>query len=354
MKVVVLAPNWLGDVIMALPALADVRRHYAEATLTIAARRPLAALATMIPGVDGGVPLDGRGGARVVTTLRGDIERLRNRQFDAALLLPNSFHAALLVHQARIPERWGFRADVRAPLLTCAVPKPRGVRLHQSEYYQHLTRELGIPPGPRVAEIRVGDEHRAAADRLLAEHGWDGRPLVGVAPGAAYGWAKRWPPERMGQLAARLARDAGAGVVIVGAAADRETVDIVVAAARAAGAAAAAILDLAGKTDLPALAGVLARCRSFVSNDSGAMHLAAAVDVPVVGIFGPTREWATSPLPGRRGLDTAIVHTDVWCRPCMLRTCPIDHRCMTGIAVDDVIAPVLVSLGHAPASRETP
>jgi heptosyltransferase II len=366
-RLLVLAPNWLGDAIMALPAIADLRRHYPGATLTMAARRPLAALATMVPGVDDSMPLDGRGSARAITALRRDIDRLRAGRFDAVLLLPNSFHAALLAHRARIPQRWGYRADLRTPLLTRAVPRPRIARLHQAEYYQHLTRGLGIAAGPLVAEVRVDEERGAEADRLLRQHGWDGRPLVGVAPGAAYGWAKRWPPERMGALAAALAYEAGASVVLVGATTDRDTVDSVVLAAGAAAshvepglqsrravAGGGAIIDLAGKTDLPALAGVLSRCRAFVSNDSGAMHLAAAVDVPVVGIFGPTREWATSPLAGRRRIPAAIVHTDVSCRPCMLRTCPIDHRCMTGIAVGDVMAPVMSALNRPAVRREAP
>src|SRR4051812_1964942 len=347
-----MAPNWLGDLVMALPAIADLRRHYPGATVTLAARRPLAPIATMIPGVDHAIPLDGRGGARAITTVWGDVDRVREGRFDAALLLPNSFHAALLAHRARIPQRWGYRGDLRTLLLTRAVPKPHAARLHQAEYYQHLTRALGIAAGPLVAGIRVDAEHGGAANRLLRQHGWDGRPLVGVAPGAAYGWAKRWPPERMGALAARLAQDVGAAVVLVGAAADRATVEVVAMTALAAGAADRAIIDLAGATDLPVLAGVLSRCRAFVSNDSGAMHLAAAVDVPVVGIFGPTREWATSPLPGPRALDPAIVRTDVWCRPCMLRTCPIDHRCMTGIAVDDVIVPVLAALDRPVVNRD--
>ena len=351
MKLLILAPNWLGDLVMALPAIADVRRHHRDATITVAARRPLAPLAAMIPGVADSISLDGRGGVRMVTTLRGDIDRLRTGRFDAALLLPNSFHAALLVRQARVPERWGFGADLRNPLLTRAVPKPRVPRLHQAEYYQHLTRALGIPPGALVADICLADRHRTAADELLRAHGWDGRPLVGVAPGAAYGWAKRWPPERMGALAAALARDAGAAVVLVGAAADRDTVAIVTRTAAEAGAGPADVIDLAGKTDLPAFAGVLARCGAFVSNDSGAMHLAAAVDVPVIGIFGPTREWATSPLPGPRGTEPAIVRTDAWCRPCMLRTCPLDHRCMTGISVDDVLTPALAAVRQIPVSR---
>ena len=118
--------------------------------------------------------------------------------------------------------------------------------------------------------------------------------------------------------------------------AERHVVD---AAARA-GVSRGTVIDLTARTDLPTLIGVLASCAAFVSNDSGAMHLAAALDVPVTAVFGPTREWATSPLSGPAGREATIVHTDVECRPCMLRTCPIDHRCMTRIPVDDVFAPV--------------
>jgi heptosyltransferase-2 len=353
-NILVLAPNWLGDAVMALPAIADVRRHFPGATVTVAARRPLAALAAMVPGVDHTLALESGRGARMLATIPADARRLRAGCFDAVLLLPNSFHAALVAFGARIPERWGYRADFRAPLLTRAVPRPRAPRMHQAEYYQHLTSALGIPAGPLRAEIRVDARHRADADRLLRAHGWDGGPLVGIAPGAAYGSAKRWLPDRMGAVAARLARDGHAGVVVVGADEDRETVEIVTRTATAEGARSSRVLNLAGKTDLPVLAGVLSRCRAFVSNDSGAMHLAAAVDVPVVAIFGPTREWATSPLPGPSRLETAIVRTDVACRPCMLRTCPIDHRCMTRIAVDDVMAPVMVALQRTPTTREAP
>jgi heptosyltransferase-2 len=150
---------------------------------------------------------------------------------------------------------------------------------------------------------------------------------VALAPGAAYGGAKRWPADGFASVARGLALD-GVATVLVGSAGDRAAGDEVLA--RHAG-----IIDLIGRTDLAALAGVLANCRGLVSNDSGAMHVGAAVGVRVTALFGPTEEWATRPL-GRAGADILI--NDVWCRPCMLRECPIDHRCMRGLPSDRVLA----------------
>lgn len=349
-RIVVLAPNWLGDAIMALPALADVRRALPDTHLTVAARPAVAPLFGAVPGVDDVHAVALRGGLQVLRGLGRAARALRAHRYDAALLLPNSFAAAWLVRRARVPARWGYGGDLRGPLLTRAVPRPRDIRMHQAEYYQRLTAALGFPRGPRRAVLHVKEPARARGEALLRGAGWRGEPLVGIAPGAAYGSAKRWLPARAGELAARLAREHQAAVVVVGAAADRETAGEVVRAAARHGS--PELIDLVGRTTLPDLMGVLMQCRAFVSNDSGAMHLAAALDVPVVAVFGPTREWATSPLPGAANLAPAIVHTDVSCRPCMLRTCPIDHRCMTGIRVEDVLSPVRVHLaGAAPAER---
>jgi len=345
-RLLVLAPNWLGDAVMALPALADVRRHWPRASLAVAARPGLAPLFEAVPGVDAVIAL---ASAPPRWSAGPDTARLREAGADAALLFPNAFRAAYVAWRAGIRERWGFARDLRTWLLTRPVTPPKDERLHQAEYYQHLTASLGIPAGPRRPVLRVGDADRAAAGALLEQDGWRGEPIVGLAPGAAYGSAKRWLPERVGLLAARVAA-AGARPVIVGAAADQATALEVVAAAAGAGLARGAVIDLTGRTDLPTLMGVLARCSAFVSNDSGAMHLASALDVPVTAIFGPTREWATSPLPGPAGRAAIVVHTDVSCRPCMLRTCPIDHRCMTGIEVDAVLTPVLRALADRGAA----
>jgi heptosyltransferase-2 len=162
----------------------------------------------------------------------------------------------------------------------------------------------------------------------LARAGWNRQtPLVALAPGAAYGGAKRWPPEYFAELAGTLAGD-GVVSVMVGSDADAATGHEIAARAGA-----GRILNLIGATDLPTLAGVLAACRAVVSNDSGAMHLAAAIGVPVTAVFGPTDEMAT----GLRGDAHAIVTHPVWCRPCLLRECPLDHACMRGVGVDAVL-----------------
>ena len=327
-RLVVVAPNWLGDAVMALPAIADVRRRFAGARLSVAARSSVAALFQLVPGVDDVVTLRGGGGPLRRGPWRADVERLAAARADAALLFPNSFGSAWLTKQAAIPERWGYAADLRGPLLSRAVRRPRG-SLHQGAYYQHLVRELGAPSGPLEPALIVPPEALAAARALLARRGWDGvRRLLVLAPGAAYGTAKRWPPAHFGRLATRAAAE-GAQCVLIGSHADAPTVAWVMRCIGDGGGVPA--IDLAGETTLEVLAAVLSLAAACVSNDSGAMHLAGAVGVPLAALFGPTREHETAPLIGRGGRAEVLINP-VWCRPCMLRECPIDHRCMNGLA----------------------
>jgi heptosyltransferase-2 len=262
---------------------------------------------------------------------------LAGEQFDTALLLPNSVHAALVAKRAGIPERWGYRTDWRGSLLTRAVRPAAG--LHQVEYYQQLVHALGFPNGPVEARVTVPRDAREAASRLLAARGWDGgTPLVALAPGAAYGGAKRWPPEYFAELARALAAD-GVHSVIVGSAPDAATAREVerafdaTAAGAEGGSRAGVLLTVVGETDIPTLAGVMTLCRGLITNDSGAMHLAAAAGVPVTAVFGPTDERATRPI----GDAHAVLAHPVWCRPCMLRECPLDHACMRGVQVSQVL-----------------
>jgi heptosyltransferase-2 len=248
-------------------------------------------------------------------------------------------HAALIASRAGIAERWGYGSAWRGRLLTRAIPRVAG--LHQVEFYQSLVRALGFPNGASEPHAAVPQAARDAAARLLTEDGWNGRsPLVALAPGAAYGGAKRWPPLYFGELAATLAAD-DVATVMVGSAADAATAADVARAfqGRVGGAEGAALRqgrlhNLVGRTDLSQLAAILTLCRTLVTNDSGAMHLAAAAGVPVTAVFGPTDDTATRP----RGDQHAILTHDVWCRPCMLRECPIDHQCMRGVGVPAVLA----------------
>jgi heptosyltransferase II len=340
-RIVVLTPNWLGDALMALPAIGAVRHHRPSATLIVAARRSTAALFHMVSGVDELVTLGETG-----TGLVSDARALAAARPDIAILLPNSFRSAFAAHRAGIPERWGVSADLRRFLLTRAVARPRG-RRHQVDYYKCIVSGLGMPTAGAPARLVVPEEARARASALFARRGLAGdATVVGMAPGAAYGRAKQWPPARFARLAELLHERSGVVSVLVGSLADRAVVRQMAAGPH--------LVDLIGETDLVALAGVMTRCRAFVSNDSGAMHLAAAAGVPVTAVFGATDERATAPAfePSPGAAPHEILTSDVWCRPCMLRECPIDHRCMTRIEPSRVCDAVERQLRVRSESRE--
>ncbi len=326
-RLVILAPNWLGDAVMALPAVADVRRAAPRAAIAVAARTAIAPLFRLVPDVDETIVLERPAAIPDLRAWRALGVELADKGFDTALLLPNSLHAALIASHAGIAERWGYRTLFRGGLLTRAIQPASG--LHQVEYYQQLVHALGMPNGPIEPKVSVPADAREAAARALERAGWDGRaPLVALAPGAAYGGAKRWPPASFAELVDALGAD-GVSCVMVGSGADAATGhEVARATARGRG-----ILNLIGQTDLSTLAGVMTLCRALVTNDSGAMHLGAAAGVSVTAVFGPTDERATRPL----GDAHAVVTHPVWCRPCMLRECPIDHRCMRGVGVTTVL-----------------
>jgi len=330
----VVAPNWLGDAVMALPAFADIRRHFPAAHVAVAARPSVAPMFAMVTGVDELVTLPGGGGLRAWTGWRADVRALETGSFDTAILLPNSYGTARIALKAGIPERWGYAADMRGGMLTRAIQKP-GAGLHQRAYYQALTAALGIPEGPPFAAIHP---NRDKARQLLRDIGLDlDEPFVVFAPGAAYGRAKQWLPERYAELAGLIINERGWSVLMVGAGVDRSACDDIERRLPKTGTRTNRLIDFCGKSDLPTLAGILGEARAVVSNDSGAMHLAAAVGTKVIAVFGPTREKQTSPLLSGPGAPQPIVVThDVFCRPCMLRECPIDHRCMRRITARDV------------------
>jgi heptosyltransferase II len=332
MTVLVVSPNWLGDAVMALPAVADIRHRDTTRRLVVAAPPSVAGLWKIVAGVDEVVVVPRASGLSRWRTIGENAEALRRARANAAVLLPNSLQAAWTARRAGIPERWGYRRSLRGWLLTRAVPPPRGL-VHQADYYRQLVAALGFANGPRAPELEVPPAALDAARDVLKAEGWtpDTR-LLGIAPGAAYGGAKRWPPDRFAAVAADLGQRRGLVPVLVGSEADRPAACAIEAELDKIGRTGARLpaINLAGRTDLPQLAGVLAMCAVFVSNDSGAMHLAAAAGTPVVALFGPTDERVTAPVAARSRVLTAAA----WCRPCLLRECPLDHRCMTGIEAD--------------------
>ena len=329
-RVAVIAPNWLGDAVMALPAIADVRRHFAHAHLAIAARPAVAPMFAMVKGVDALVTLPGGGGLKAVNGWKHDAHALRPGGFDLAILLPNSFATALIAKNAAISERWGFATDWRGRLLTRSIAKPKDAA-HQADYYQALTSALGIERGPQFAEVRPNAERTR---ELMIDIGLEpDEKFVVFAPGAAYGRAKQWLPERFAELAELIINERGWSVLMVGSNADRSTCEEIASRLPPTGTRINRLIDVSGRTDLQMLAGLLSRAHAVVSNDSGAMHLAGAVGAKVIAIFGATNEHRTAPLRASASApDPAIVTHEVFCRPCMLRECPIDHRCMRGIS----------------------
>jgi heptosyltransferase-2 len=350
-RLLVLSPNWLGDAVMALPAIGDLRRHFSHARLIIAARKGITGLFAMAPAVDEIITLEWSGRLWARQSLRADIASLSAVRADASVLLPNSFASAWLVRRADVRERWGYSTDGRQLMLTRAVERP-AIRVHQAEYYRRLVKGLGVENGAMDPELAVPPGSVELARQTLRAAGIDlNRRFVVMAPGAAYGGAKRWPPEHFAEVSTRLVREQQLQCVLVGSGADGVTTQWVRALTPED--VRAQVVDVAGSTTLDALAGVMSLASGCLSNDSGAMHLAGAVGVPLIALFGPTRERETTPLsrPGHR-VEVMINH--VWCRPCMLRECPLDHRCMKGLSPERVFSTMTDLIGRDSAEARAP
>jgi heptosyltransferase-2 len=321
-RILIRATNWVGDAVMSLPAIRVIRERFPAAHIAVLARPWVADLYAREPAID-----------RVIRYEIGrwPTARMLSRDgFDTAILLPNSFDAALLAWLARIPQRIGYRRDGRGLLLTDAIPVPKTGETprHERYYYLELLRRAGIIDAiPNVDTVRLGgaDAAGAAGARRLRDVGLTG-DVIGVSPGAAYGNAKRWLPERFAETAVRL----GNHIALFGSAGERALCDTVGVLASDSG---ARVYNFAGETTLAQFIELAAACRLFVSNDSGAMHIASALGVPTVTVFGSTDHTTTGPT----GPLARIVREPVECSPCLLRECPIDHRCMTRVTVERVV-----------------
>ena len=328
-RILVRGPNWIGDAVMCEPAVAALRRRFPDAEVTLVVKPAVAELFTGHPAVSQILVYEDRGQHGGLTGKWRLAQALRRGRFDLAVLFQNAFEAALLAFLAGIPRRYGYATDGRRLLLSEPVSRPgRGAFPHQVQYYLGMLRQLGCDQTAGPPRLVLFHEEETAMARRLAASGISGAEfLIGVNPGSTYGGAKRWLPERFAEAADRLAGQFNAKVLIVGARGEEPLAQSIAARIRA------KTVVLSGKTSMRELMAAVKRCSVFLTNDTGPMHIAAAFGVPVVAVFGPTDWRTTAPF----GAGHTIVRRPVDCAPCLLRECPIDHRCMTRIGAREVL-----------------
>lgn len=365
-RLLVRGVNWLGDAVMTTPALLRLRERFPQTQIALLTPARIASIWERHPAVNEVIAF--APGEGVFSVAR----RLRARRFDLALVLPNSPRSALESFLARIPARVGYARPWRTWMLTHSVPEragfapmrkrsPAEVRAlladssvrggapeipksaHHLHHYLHLTAALGANPQPVAPTIAVAD-HEVAAMRTRFGVGaavGGAKPLFGFNAGAEYGPAKRWPVERFVETAVRLHERTGGHAWIFGGPDDQELAGQLAAGIRAARPEAAnAVSVLAGQTSLRELCAALRACDAVLTNDTGPMHLAAAVGTRVVALFGSTSPELTG--PGLPGDERALVLRGMApCAPCFLRDCPVDFRCMTSLSVDRVVEAML-------------
>lgn len=327
MKIVVRGANWIGDAVMTIPAMRRLRERYPDASISLHTRPWAEGVFRDADFIDEIIPIDGRGSARSVID---QSRELRERGFDLAILFPNSFESALVARLARIPQRLGYATEQRGFLLTDKRPVPDWKsEVHESRYYLHLIDPSvgNLEPVELSPDLNVSDQRRADARKLLSELGVrENARTVGIGPGSTNSLAKRWPTANFAKLADRLSFEADSDVVLLGSEQEVEVSKAVLDAAQE------KHIDITGRTELGAATAILSSLDLFISNDMGLAHIAAAVGTPTIVIFGPTNENTTHPL----GSAVEIIREPVDCAPCMLRECPIDHRCMTRITPERV------------------
>jgi lipopolysaccharide heptosyltransferase II len=356
-RILVKEVNWLGDLVISLPALRALRRAYPEASVSVLVKRELAGFFDGMEWLAEVIPYRVAHGLASLRDQVTIVSEIRQRQFDLAVLFPNSFASALWVALAGVPRRAGYATDGRSLLLTDRVNQSaRMIRGHQSQDWLALVRHAaGITDG-EVADAAAS--HQPSRDQQLIDRPlevagqhrermivWLGQtrtrpeaPLIAIAPAAAYGPAKEWPQEHYAELIDLLGERYGAESVLIGGAGEHERCAAIAAKVRV------PTIVAVGETSIGELIALLSLCSGFAGNDSGAMHLAAALGIPTAGIFGSTNPERTGP----RGPKAAVIYHQIECSPCLARTCRYGHyKCLRGITAAEV-AEMLARLGALP------
>lgn len=318
----------MGDTILSYPTVQQLKTLFPKSHLAILIPSYLVDLWKTFPYVDEIIPFQKKKG---VGSLWEDLnlsQTLKERHFDLAVILPRSFRSALHIFLAQIPIRIGYRDEGRSLFLTHGIHRTQEMLdVHRVHYYQKLLEPFGEVKEPPSPQIYLREEDQRWATQVLAKLGIpEGKPLIGMNPGATYGLAKCWYPDRFGELGKRLAEQWETNILLFG---KQEEQPIIHEIRRYLGNRG---IDLAGKTSLLQLAALLERCVLLVTNDTGTMHIATAIGTPVVALFGSTPPHITGPW----GKGHVVVKKDIECSPCWKRVCPTDHRCMNLLTVDEV------------------
>ncbi|CAG1065721.1 heptosyltransferase II [uncultured bacterium] len=328
-KILVRAPNWIGDAVMCLPALASLAELYPSSEIFVLAKPRVVPVFEKNPAVSGIITVEGRRHKGLFGTIRLSWE-LRDKDFDLAVLFQNAFGAAFISLLGAARERVGYARDLRSGLLTRAIPASGEImKKHQVFYYLNIIKELGgsVPEKP-VPQIHITSEEAAEAAMFLEKNGLAGKPVFGAAPGASYGPSKRWPPERFASVLKGLTDEYGGGALVFGGPEDKE------ACARVKESMPSAI-DLSGKMQLRKSIALISQMSAFVTNDSGPMHLSAALGVPTAAVFGSTEDSLTGPV----GRKAASVREKIDCSPCFKRECAFGHYdCLKRVEAGRVLA----------------
>ena len=327
-NILIRGTNWIGDVIMTLPAIAAVRETFPHAKITVLAKPWVAETYRICPEVDEVIIYESPGVHHGIAGKYKLARELKSKGFDLAVLLQNAIEAAIIAWLAGIPIRAGYNSDGRGILLTHSVKRTNEIRkVHQVYYYLEMLKSLGFQSAGSDIKLKLSDDYLSAAGDILEQyHVKKDDILVGIAPGATYGPAKMWFPERFAAVADKLINDFSARVMLFGSGGDSERTTLVQQHSKN------DLINIAGKTSLKEAIALIARCDLFISNDSGLMHLAGALGIPLVAIFGSTNPVTTSPV----GEKSIVIHKDVSCSPCLKKICPTDFRCMDLIGIDDV------------------
>ncbi|MBN1833026.1 MAG: lipopolysaccharide heptosyltransferase II [Deltaproteobacteria bacterium] len=328
-RILIRPSNWIGDVVMNIPAIEAIRENFPESSISVAARSWVTPLLENHPAVDHVLPIKkSRNHLSRVFEISRVAREIRGQGFDLAILLQNAFEAAFLTYLAGISLRVGYNTDWRGFLLSHSVIRDdRVLGLHQVEYYLHMLRAMGWDAESRDPRVFVADRDRKAIQSVLAAAGiGPDQALIGLSPGAVFGPAKQWPAERFAAIGDRAAQRWGAKTVVMGSEGDQDTCAEVNRLMKH------VPLNLCARTTLGEVMALIERCQYFVTNDSGLMHIGASLHVPMVAVFGSTDPIATGP----RSRNARIVRHSVDCSPCLKPECPSDHRCMLSIEPDEV------------------